>query len=204
MLSFVELQPLRKEQVPEQESRQDSPAATPAIETPPPTIEPTTSTVDTSNWKIYRSEEYGFEVVFPSKLTVSDLNPQYYPRTLDGIKLTLSEFTQCSPPLEIAVAYFDLSEGATEQEWRREPIYNEHSPSYGEFTTFQGHPSYLAIPDQSYILDNGFGAYLHVYSEKTQNILMLSTVTFQDLDCRKKLLDVFKLVVHQLNILEEF
>jgi len=204
VLFFVELQPLRKEQAPEQESRQDSPSVTPAIETPPPaTIEPTTSAIDTSDWKVYRNEEYGFAIVFPREMKATRPVKQTF---LDEIMLTPSDSAGCNPEIELMYRkitfaspfppYTGLSH---EERWRVSTVYHEHAPSYGKFTTFQDNPAYIAIPDR---LDKVSKIFLDIYSRRRGNTLELSLR--KDLTCIDTSIKIFKDLVNHLRLLEEF
>jgi hypothetical protein len=78
------------------------PPETPPITevTPQPETPATTGPIDTSNWKVYRSEEYGFELKYPSEyLSLDEETPeeQYSPE----IKLIL-DFC-CLPKIQVIV-----------------------------------------------------------------------------------------------------
>jgi len=71
---------------------------TPApISTPTPTPD-NTSEIDTSDWKVYKNEEFGFEVEYPSTLYLFDCSSNFYEPDPLYIHFTPNKNNNCNTP----------------------------------------------------------------------------------------------------------
>src|SRR3989344_1700699 len=103
----------------------------------------TSRTTDSTVWKTYSSERYGFVLRYP-KASVPLAPETIFPAgvILERQMVQLPSLAGCQGSV-LEITYARSYE--TEQQWATSPRFVEHSPEYGKFVTFAGNPAFIAL-----------------------------------------------------------